>query len=582
MQQTSDSFLKKMRRLPIPGVSPAENSSTSSDVAQPARTSFFAHPYRFLGCLLLCAFFCIATYMHLFTHTLSSNQKGEVRAVSVSTTASVANHKVSSHNLSGEVTNRMLQPMGSSPVPQPTNTPVEQALFFFLLLFLSAAIIEWLVSKIPRYAPPVSVVWFIYGMALYTLVLYLPRNGNIVQEGVIAMRQVDSSVVYFVILPILLYEATQNINWYKFKRFLWGGITLAILGVAFQVAALGILFYYTFMYQQTQSPWEASFLLASSLASTDAVAVLSVLNSVAAPEKLSVLFEGESLINDGSSVLLFQFFFFLISGQTSSPMEAFLMLIRLLLLGPLFGIFLGVVMYFWITVFRRHHLTQCLATISLCYFGYFVAEYFFQFSGPLTAVCYGLFVNSYGHIALDREAQEKHRHFVEGLALMGNSAIFILSGIIAFGMMSSMFHSSNWREWGYLFATYLYLNIARFVMIVAFSPILRKTGYGIKWKEIILLSWGGLRGGIVLALGLRVERDARIHDELTETVAFYISANVLLILLIHGTTFEPLYRFLNPYPPKPFRKVYLEKVMKMIDHQYAEEKNSLESHWLFQ
>lgn len=85
----------------------------------------------------------------------------------------------------------------------------------------------------------------------------------------------------------------------------------------------------------------------------------------------------------------------------------------------------------------------------------------------------------------------------------------------------------------------------------------------------------------MLALGLRIERDGNLESELTKALSFFISGSVFLILLIHGMTFELLYRWLNPYPPKPFRRVYLEAVMKMIDYQYMEEKQALKNHWLF-
>lgn len=60
----------------------------------------------------------------------------------------------------------------------------------------------------------------------------VPLHGyNILQTGILEMRVIDSNVVYFVLVPILLYEATQSINWHKFKRFLAGGLVLAVLGV---------------------------------------------------------------------------------------------------------------------------------------------------------------------------------------------------------------------------------------------------------------------------------------------------------------------------------------------------------------
>ncbi|KEP66378.1 UNVERIFIED_CONTAM: Na+/H+ exchanger NHE1 [Hammondia hammondi] len=545
----------------------------------------------------------------------------------------VPHHSSAPRRLAAETGKETTAPVsGAGSVPGPRcdeppseENPIASTLSFFCFLFFAAVFLQWLVSKIPSYPPPVSVVWFVFGMVAYgvaSMPALLPpqtqeKRGaeategmdgharaaesntgigdvplighNLLQTGILEMRVIDSNVVYFVLVPILLYEATQSINWHKFKRFLAGGLLLAVLGVAVQVGILGVMFYYTYMQQYVpntadsdQSPLTAAFLLASTLSSTDPVAVLSVLNAVNASDKLCTMFDGESLINDGSAVLLFQFFFYLLQGFSETPLSTFIMFMKLLFAGPALGCFLGFLVYLWLNCFRKYPMTQCLAIITVCYIAYFVAEVAFSLSGPLTAVCCGLFIKSYGHIALDREAQHKHHTLVEGLGLMANCAIFIISGIVTYGMMSSVFHRSDGGTyWLHLFLTYIYLNVARIFMIALFSPFLRRTGYGLSWKEAILLFWGGLRGGIVLALGLRIERDGNLESELTKALSFFISGSVFLILVIHGMTFELLYRWLNPYPPKPFRRVYLEAVMKMIDYQYMEEKQALNNHWLF-
>ncbi|KAL8433159.1 hypothetical protein Efla_002350 [Eimeria flavescens] len=499
----------------------------------------------------------------------------------------------------------------SYPAPSTSSGPIPIApsLAFFSFLFFFAIFLQWLISKIPVYPPPVSIIWFVFGMAAYGVAsapALLPEQPwdkpgaagstpgkyqaplvgcNILQTAILEMRFIDSSVVYYVMTPILLYEATQNINWHKFKKFLAGGLTLAVLGVALQVGILGVLFYYTCIGRLTQwadHAWTAAFLLAATLSSTDPVAVLSVLNAVNASDKICTMFDGESLINDGSAVLLFQFFFFLLQGVAETPVSTFIMFVKLLFLGPAFGVAVGLLAYAWLLFFRKHPLMQCLAYIAFCYISYFLAEAAFSLSGPLTAVCYGLFIKAYGRIALDRDAQTKHYTFVGALALMANCTIFIVSGIVTYGMMSSVFtRADGVVYWLHLLLTYAYLNAARIIMIVLFLPILRRTGYGLTWKEAVLLVWGGLRGGIVLALGLRIERDGDLDADLTNTLSFLISGSVFLILLVNGMTFEILYRLLNPYPPKPFRRVYLEAVMRMIDHQYLEDRKALENHWLF-
>ncbi|GAW83243.1 sodium/hydrogen exchanger 1 [Plasmodium gonderi] len=458
---------------------------------------------------------------------------------------------------------------------------VSEGMIFFCFIFISATMLQFILSKIHKLSIPVSVIWFLYGMCTYAIAKNFNMfEDNTLHKSIINARNIDSSVLYFVLLPILLYEATQDINYYAFKNFLYGGIGLAVIGVALQVGILGVLFYYSFMYRQEQSPLSSSFLLASILSSTDPVAVLSILSVVDAPSKISSMFHVESLINDGSSVLLFQFFFYLTIGYKANASQYVILFVKLLFLSPVFGIGMAMLTFAWINLYRKYYYNQCLATITMCYLSYFVSEYYFNLSGPLAIVCYGLFINAYGHIALDEVAQRKHKEIVELLSLMGNSSIFIISGIISFGMMENVF-KDNLNSFMYIVLTYIYLVFARSIMILIFTPFLSRIGYPVNWKEILLLIWGGLRGGIVLVLGLRVEAENKINDTLTKELAYYISGSVLLILTIQGLTFECLYKMLNIYPPNPFRIVYLEKVLKMIDYNFYIRKKSLKNYWLF-
>lgn len=66
-------------------------------------------------------------------------------------------------------------------------------------------------------------------------------------------------------------------------------------------------------------------------------------------------------------------------------------------------------------------------------------------------------------------------------------------------------------------------------------------------------------------MGLMIEQEQRILSSLRHQTVLLIAGATFLILFVNGVTFEALYKLLNPYPPKPFRRVYLEKVMKMVN-----------------
>lgn len=244
-------------------------------------------------------------------------------AVSAATAVSKADSTTANfacNGLCGGVSLRRLSDGGGDVSTGAASIPIAPSLAFFSFLFFFAIFLQWLVSKIPVYPPPVSIIWFVFGMAAYGVAsipallppqpwetpgaagfvetpggYHAPLVGhNILQTAILETRFIDSSIVYYVMMPILLYEATQNINWHKFKKFFAGGLTLAVLGVAVQVGVLGVLFYYTFISKQWKDmAWIAAFLLAATLSSTDPVAVLSVLNAVNASDKLCTMFDGK-------------------------------------------------------------------------------------------------------------------------------------------------------------------------------------------------------------------------------------------------------------------------------------------------
>ncbi|UKJ90553.2 sodium/hydrogen exchanger [Theileria orientalis] len=452
----------------------------------------------------------------------------------------------------------------------------------FIFILVSSCFLQFIASKINDKIP-ISLILFVYGMIIYGILMSFEEEKLPFKflKWVASLRRIDNSILYFIALPILLYEATQTIDWYSFCNFLLAGTTLAVVGVVLQVGILGVLFNYTLGLGENWS-FRISFLLASILSSTDPVAVLSILGDTNAPNKLITMFNGESLINDGTSVLLFQFFYLLTIGQSSSFLYYLVLFIKLLIVSPLLGVLCGTFVIVWVSFFRKWHVVQSLISVSMGYLLFFCAEYYMNVSGPLSIVCYGLFVKAYGLIAFDREALEKHHVLVEGLSYISNYMVFTISGILTIGMMKSQFLISNiGMKILKLFGVYFFLNVARIIMLLSFRPVLAYTGYKINFKEVVLLLWGGLRGAMVLVLGLRLESDSKIENETSDLISFYISGSSMLILVLQGFTFDWLFKSLNPYPMNPQRREHLTRTMSSIDRKYEAGIEGLKTHWLF-
>lgn len=138
-----------------------------------------------------------------------------------------------------------------------SETTFLSAVLFLLFALISGSLIQWLVSKVKSYKPPVSILWFAFGMLICLVeVLVVPEHKDPDHEelthveinpehplgllgiGIAEASRVHSSVLYYIVLPILLYDATQQISWHHFRKSLKTGLLLAIVGVSAHTCVL--------------------------------------------------------------------------------------------------------------------------------------------------------------------------------------------------------------------------------------------------------------------------------------------------------------------------------------------------------
>eukprot|EP01053_Blabericola_migrator_P002893 Blabericola_migrator_1__2892@NODE_1830_length_3728_cov_110_996995_g1172_i0_p1_GENE_NODE_1830_length_3728_cov_110_996995_g1172_i0NODE_1830_length_3728_cov_110_996995_g1172_i0_p1_ORF_typecomplete_len1209_score175_15Na_H_Exchanger/PF00999_21/2_8e08Na_H_Exchanger/PF00999_21/5_2e38Cation_efflux/PF01545_21/0_095Cation_efflux/PF01545_21/2e03Cation_efflux/PF01545_21/1e04Ctr/PF04145_15/4_8e03Ctr/PF04145_15/1_7_NODE_1830_length_3728_cov_110_996995_g1172_i03743628 len=366
----------------------------------------------------------------------------------------------------------------------------------------------------------------------------------------------------------------------------------------------------------TTSSWPFSMMVASAVASTDPIAVLSILEEMDAPSQFGAIFDCESLINDGSSIFLFDFFKAITRGDASNWKEATAQFFRLLVIGPVFGYLVAALVLRWLKTYSWYPYDATLALVFFGYLVFFVAEIYIKTSGPLAVVVFGVYFKANSKATFDSETVTVHKHFVRGCATACTSVVFIISGIASTRMMWDALSSSEtlqlpdeipelelesagevlqlsplerrlaasatsleiWR----VTIFYVYMLIARFFMVGLFYPLIRRGLGQFGWKQYLLVSWGGLRGAVCLILAFTVEYDERFAMDLTSTASLYIASAAFLILVINGLSFEFLYKKLNPYAPNPFRKVYMDKVMRLVERQYVSEIPYINQHWLFE
>ncbi|KAM1102119.1 hypothetical protein ACFX13_011060 [Malus domestica] len=169
-------------------------------------------------------------------------------------------------------------------------------------------------------------------------------------------------------------------------------------------------------------------------------------------------------------------------------------------------------------------------------------------SGVLTVMTLGMFYAGVARTAFKGESQQSLHHFWEMVAYIANTLIFILSGVvIAEGVLSGENVFDHGKSWFYLILLYVYVQVSRFIVVAVSFPLLRYFGYGLDWKEAIILIWSGLRGAVALSLSLSKTSDssALISSDTGVLFVFFTGGIVFLTLIVNGSTTQFILRLLD-------------------------------------
>lgn len=283
----------------------------------------------------------------------------------------------------------------------------------------------------------------------------------------------------------------------------------------------------------------ASLLFGSIVSATDPVAVVVLLKELGASRKLSTLIEGESLLNDGTAMVVFLVLLDMVKGIEQSVGEIILRFIRLSLGGPLLGIIGGTILQFVLKRIHNNFVLEVNSTILVAYLIFFLAEATpIHVSGILALVSLGLFMARSGRTMISAESEHAVHHVWGYIGYIAETLIFILTGLI-FGERIMEESSITYLDFVKLiFGTYPILHLIRFGSILMFWPCLRRMGYGMTFNEVLLSTYAGLRGAVGMSLALMVTIEQRIDQHIRDIILIHVGGMALMTLLINATTTE--------------------------------------------
>ncbi|GGE34896.1 Na+/H+ antiporter [Pullulanibacillus camelliae] len=386
----------------------------------------------------------------------------------------------------------------------------------FLIILAISAIVA-LGAKLTRL--PYTIALVVVGLVLGTIDIPALEEA----KTFITNNNTFHTVVIAIFLPALLGEAAIKLPYREFRTN-----QRTILLLAFGATLI------TFVIVGFGSQWvlgqstSVAFTFAALMCATDPISVIGLFRTLGVEHRLSILVEGESLLNDGVAVVLFTIastsLVTYINEGTLGFFHAIETFVWVVGGGALVGIIMGYIISKLIALIDDYPLEIVFSII--CFFGSYLLSEQIHVSGVISVVIAGLIFGNYGaKIGMSPTTKLSISSFWDAISLLANSVIFLMVGLEI-----DRINFAN-HFWEILLAICLIL-IAR--AIATYSVLIFGRNLKRGWKHIIY--WGGLRGSLSIALALSLPNGFPHRDDIL-VLAFSV---VVFSLIIQGLTIKPL------------------------------------------
>jgi len=397
---------------------------------------------------------------------------------------------------------------------------------------------------------------------------------------------IHPELVFFIFLPPLLYEAAWQISWkefWKWRRliatfaFLIVIITACVIALASRALIPGFTL-------------ALGFLLGGIISPPDAISATTIMRRVNVPRAMVSIAEGESLLNDASSLIVFRFALAAIITGQFYLQEAAISFVLVILGGISVGVVLGIVFF---QIHRRLQMTasiEIVLTLVTPYCLYYVAEYL-HFSGVLAVVSGGLFLSSRRQRLLSFESRIKGVNVWTNLVFVLNGLIFLLIGLQLPAVVQQLGDISLPRAIFYALVISVVLIVTRLLCTLGASAFTRFASNFITvadanpgWRNPLILGWSGMRGVVSLAAALSIPLVINEGQPFPyRNLILFITFTVILVTLVfQGLTLpwvirmvkvEDKYTMISDREQEILiQKKAVETSLQLLDEKYASER----------
>ncbi|PSW09584.1 sodium:proton antiporter [Photobacterium rosenbergii] len=408
------------------------------------------------------------------------------------------------------------------------------------LCFLAAAamLIAFINSKIGKMQTTIAIT---AGALVLSLgIIVAGHNGWFHLEDIAASQLGEINFENFLlkgILGFLLFAGGLGIKLPHLEDQKWEITTLALAATLFSTFFIGFSLWGICQALGIQLDLIYCLIFGSLISPTDPIAVLAIVKKLDAPKRISTQIEGESLFNDGFGLVIFVTLFTIAFGnEAPTVLGVGQLFLQEAIGGIAYGFALGLIFHYLISSTNDHSM-ELLLTLGIPTAGYVFADVI-NVSGPLAMVVSGIMIGNWTrYIGFSKESEDHLDHFWELVDEFLNGVLFLLIGM---SMLQFSFHQEDWV----LMVVAVPLVLLSRYLSVKFSYIGFNRYRDYNPMSVKILTWGGLRGGLALAMAMAVPAGVMVipdkNIDVREIMLVMTYSVVVFSILVQGSTITPL------------------------------------------
>lgn len=365
------------------------------------------------------------------------------------------------------------------------------------------------------------------GLALSAIVTAVGvKHPGMTEAAKAAIKQIDfTDVVFHGLLSLLLFAGSLHVDLTRLKQQKLSIFLLATVGVVISTAVVGGGLYFVLGAIGTPVSLLICLMFGALISPTDPIAVLSVLKKAKVAPELEAKIAGEALFNDGTAVVAFMTLLGLATGTATLSAESIALSLAKEVIG---AAVLGLIVGYGAALMLRQldsYAVEILITLALATAGFSLAEQL-HVSAPLAVVIMGLVIGNLGKQAMSESTREHLFSFWELLDELLNLLLFGLIGLEVIALT---------MDWGVIWLGLLAVPVVLVARAVSVGiPFLVLSNFRKRTSPntVEIMTWGGLRGGISIALALSLPMTLEGRD----TIVGITYVVVIFSLLVQATT----------------------------------------------